>query len=137
MTDAPPHNARYERGWRTLTALNGGDRARVVEGLADLAPDLGRMIVEFGYGDVYARPGLAPRERQLTTIGALVTAGGCEPQLEVHLHVALNVGLTAREIVEAVMHCVPFCGFPRVLNAMAVVRTVFERRGVEIPLPEA
>ena len=121
---------RYERGWETLTRVNGGSAARVIDGLRDVAPDLGRQVVEFAYGDSYSRPNLRPEQRQLVTIGMLTAMGGCEPQLEVHLHVALNVGLTPDEIVEAIMHTAPYCGFPRALNAIAVARRVFEKKQV-------
>ena len=64
------------------------------------------------------------------TISVLTTLGGAEPQLAVHVNAALNVGLTAEEVVEALLHCLPYTGFPRVLNAMFVAKRVFEERGV-------
>lgn len=131
--DHPPQHAagaRYDRGWAALTEVNGGPTARVIDELREVAPDLARFVVEFAYGDVYDRPVLTRHQRQLVTIGMLATMGGCEPQLEVHVHVALNVGVSPDEIVETLLHAVPFCGFPRVINAMQVVRRVFERRGV-------
>jgi 4-carboxymuconolactone decarboxylase len=64
------------------------------------------------------------------TISALTTLGGAEPQLEVHVNAGLNVGLSAREIVEAILHCGPYTGFPRVLNAMFVAKRVFAQRQV-------
>lgn len=121
---------RLQRGWETLTRVNATGAPRVVAELDELAPDLARFVVEFGYGDCYERPTLEPRQRQLVTIGALVAMGGCEEQLAVHVAVALNVGVSPDEVVEAVMHALPYVGFPRTLNAIAVVRSVFERRGV-------
>jgi 4-carboxymuconolactone decarboxylase len=129
MTD----DTRHERGWAALTRLNGTDDPRVVRRVAELAPDLARMIVEVGYGDCHAeRPKdvLDERDRQLVTLGALAAMGGCEDQLAVHANVALNVGLTPDQIVEAVTHALPFVGFPRTLNAIEAVRGTFERRGV-------
>lgn len=121
---------RHRRGWDTLTAVSRTDDPQVVRRVAELAPDLARFIVEFGYGDVYSRATLEPQRRQLLTIAALASMGGCEPQLDVHVATALNVGVAPDEIVESVMHVLPFCGFPRALNALEVVRRVFERRGV-------
>jgi 4-carboxymuconolactone decarboxylase len=103
---------------------------RVIEALQDVSPDLGRYVVEFAFGEIYRRPGLDLRQRQLVTISALTTLGGAEPQLEVHVNAALNVGLTADEIVEAMLHCIPYVGFPRVLNAVFVAKRVFDERGV-------
>ena len=62
-------------------------------------------MVEFAYGDIYRRPALDLRQRQLVTISARTTLGGAEPQLEVRINAALNVGLTAQEVVEALLHC--------------------------------
>ncbi|MCW2922631.1 MAG: carboxymuconolactone decarboxylase [Thermoleophilia bacterium] len=126
-------STRGERGWATLTRVNGTDDPRVVRRLRELAPDVARHVVEFGYGDMYAdRPTdvLDERQRQLVTLGALAAMGGCEDQLAVHANVALEVGLTPDQVVEAITHALPYVGFPRTLNAMEAVRTVFERRGV-------
>jgi 4-carboxymuconolactone decarboxylase len=108
---------------------------KVIESLRDIAPDLGRYVVEFAFGEIYRRPGLDLRQRELVTIAALATLGGAEPQLEVHVNGALNVGLTPAEIVEAIIHCVPYTGFPRVLNAIFAAKRVFDERGVG-PLSE-
>jgi 4-carboxymuconolactone decarboxylase len=50
-------------------------------------------------------------------------------QLEVHINAGLNVGLSAPEVVEAILHCIPYTGFPRVLNAIFVAKRVFGERG--------
>lgn len=121
---------RYRRGWAALTRVNGTDAPGVVEQVAELAPAMARGIVEFAYGEHYARGTLEARERQLVTIGALAAMGGCEPQLRVHVNAALECGLTPDEVVEAIMHVVPFAGFPRAMNALRATRSVFERRGV-------
>jgi 4-carboxymuconolactone decarboxylase len=122
---------RFQRGWQRLIEVDAEGGERVIESLKDVAPDLGRYVVEFAYGDIYQRPALDLRQRQLVTITALTTLGGVEPQLEVHINAGLNVGLTAREIVEAILHCIPYTGFPRVLNAILVAKRVFEERDVD------
>jgi 4-carboxymuconolactone decarboxylase len=122
---------RFRRGWQRLIEVDAGGGERVVESIKDVAPDLGRYVVEFAYGDIYQRPVLDLRQRQLVTISALTTLGGAEPQLEVHINAGLNVGLTAREVVEAILHCIPYTGFPRVLNAIFVAKRVFEERDVD------
>lgn len=131
--DGEPTDERYARGWETLTRVNATDDPKVVRKVAELAPHLAHAIVAFGYGDTYgARPQeiLDAQQRQLVTLGALVALGGAEDQLVVHVNVALNVGLEPDQIVEAVSHALPFAGFPRAINALGVVRGVFERRGV-------
>lgn len=121
---------RYEQGWRKLMEVDGEGGQRVIDSFGDIAPDLGRYVVEFAFGDIYSRPGLDLKQRQLVTLAALTAQGGCEPQLNVHLNAALNVGLTPAEIVEALMHCIPYTGFPRVLNAVFTAKKVFQERGV-------
>jgi 4-carboxymuconolactone decarboxylase len=122
--------ARYDRGAAVLAAIDGEGGQRVVDALADIAPALAQHVVAHGFGDVYARPGLTPPQRQLVTLGALTALGGCEPQLEVHVNAALNVGLTTTEIVEALTHAAVYCGFPRALNAVFVAKRVFAERGL-------
>jgi 4-carboxymuconolactone decarboxylase len=121
---------RYERGLAVLDAVDGSAGRKVVASLHDIAPDLAHYVVVFGFGDVYARPGLQPKQRQLVTLGMLTALGGCEPQLEVHLNASLNVGLTPTEIVEALIHSAVYCGFPKALNAVFTAKRVFAERGV-------
>ncbi|WP_301172589.1 carboxymuconolactone decarboxylase family protein [Brevibacillus nitrificans] len=119
---------RYQRGWEKLMEIDGEGGEKVIESLQDIAPDLGRYIVEFAFGDIYSRGGLDLKQRQLVTLASLTTQGGCEPQLQVHINAALNVGLSHQEIVEAIAHCIPYTGFPRVLNAIFVAKRVFQER---------
>lgn len=116
---------RFTKGWSRLAEVDGEVGEAVVASLAEVAPDLGKYIVEFAFGDIYCRPGLNLQEREMITLASLLTQGGCEAQLEVHLNGALNVGLTPQTIVEVLLQCIPYTGFPRVLNAVAVAKRVF------------
>ena len=121
---------RYERGWAKLREIAGEQGERVIEGVKEVAPDLARYVVEFGYGDVYSRGGLALREQQIAAISALTALGGCEPQLEYHIRIALEGGVAPAEIVETIIHLAPFVGFARTLNAARSARRVFAARGI-------
>ena len=66
---------RYERGSRMLTAVDGPAGLAVVEGLAKSFPDFARYVLEFPFGDIYARNGLGLRERELATVAALCALG--------------------------------------------------------------
>jgi 4-carboxymuconolactone decarboxylase len=116
---------RYERGLALLRQVDQNGESRVIDGLADIAPDLGRYIVEFGFGDVYARPGLDLKSRQIATVAALTAMGTAEPQLRVHIAGALTVGCTREEIIEVILHMVLYAGFPAALNGINAARTVF------------
>lgn len=122
---------RYERGWSRLVEVAGEDSARrLIESLADVAPDIGRYIVEFLFGDVYTRDGLPLRDRQIAQIAMFTALGGCEPQLEFHVGAALNAGLSADEVVEVIIQVAPYTGFPRALNAVGAAGRVFQQRDV-------
>jgi 4-carboxymuconolactone decarboxylase len=90
--------------------------------------DLGRYMVEFPYGDIYSRDGLAVRDREIATSAMLTALGGREPQLRVHFAAALNVGLTPAELEEIIIHTVIFAGFPTAINAMNLLHTVLAER---------
>ncbi len=122
------NNERYERGLSKLSEIDGEAGRRVVESLADLAPDLGRYIVEFAFGDLYCRSGLDLRAREIATVAALTAMGTARPQLEVHLGAALNVGCTRDELVEVILQMAAYAGFPAALNGIAALRAVLAER---------
>jgi 4-carboxymuconolactone decarboxylase len=134
--DPEVEQVRYDRGAAVLAAIDGEAGQRVLDALADVAPALAHHVVAYGFGDVYARPGLVPQQRQLVTLGVLTALGGCEPQLEVHVNAALNVGLTPVEIVEALTHAAVYCGFPKALNAIFVAKRVLAERDL-LPVTSA
>ncbi|MFD1933155.1 carboxymuconolactone decarboxylase family protein [Nonomuraea mangrovi] len=119
---------RFENGLTMLRRIDGEAGQKVIDSLADISPELGHQVVAWAFGDIYTRPGLPLRDRQLVTLGALTALGGCEPQLEVHINAALNVGLTPQEIVEVLLHSAVYCGMPRALNATFVAKKVFAER---------
>lgn len=121
---------RYQAGLENLAKVDGKGGEAVIKALEAIAPDLGRFIIEFAFGDIYSREALTLRERELITISVLCAMGGCEPQLKVHIGGALNVGITPEKIVETFLQCVPYAGFPRVLNAVFAAKEVFAERNV-------
>ena len=125
---------RYARGLRQLEAVDGPRGLAVVEGLAAAFPDFATYLVEFPFGDIYSRPCLGLRERELIVVAALCALGSATPQLRVHLHAALHVGCTPAEIVETIMQMAVYAGFPAALNGLALAREVFEAEGIALPL---
>jgi 4-carboxymuconolactone decarboxylase len=117
---------RYTRGWEKLKEIDGEAGERVMESLQDIAPDLARYVIEFPFGDIYCRPGLDLKSREIATVAALTAMGTAAPQLKVHLHAALNVGCTRREIVEVIMQMAVYAGFPAALNGMFAAKEVFQ-----------
>ena len=118
---------RYERGWEKLKEVDGEVGEQVIASLKDIAPDLGRYVSEFPFGDIYSRPGLDLKSRQIATVAALTALGNAQPQLRVHIHGALNVGCTREEVVEVIMQMAVYAGFPAALNGIFAAKEVFRR----------
>lgn len=119
---------RYARGWDKLTEIDGDAGERVIAALAPIAPDFARMVIEFPFGEIYSRPQLDLKSREIATIAALAALGNAQPQLKVHIEAALNVGCTRDEIVEVFMQMAVYAGFPAALNALFAAHEVFRQR---------
>lgn len=119
-------------GKETLARVTGANGAKVVDSLQDIAPELGRWIIEFGYGEVVSRPQLDLRTRELATVAALTALGTAQPQLRAHINGALNVGCKPEEIVEVIMQMAVYAGFPASLNGITQAKEAFAERGVKV-----
>lgn len=103
---------RLEQGIKNLQEIDGEAGERVIESLETIAPNVGRYILEFAFGDIYNSDTLSFREREIVTITSLLTQGDTKNQLMVHINGSLNVGITEEEIIEIFTHCIPYVGFP-------------------------
>jgi 4-carboxymuconolactone decarboxylase len=119
---------RYQRGWEKLKEVDGEAGERVIDSLKDIAPDFARYLIEFPFGDIYSRPGLDLKSREVAVVAALTALGNATPQLKVHIHGALNVGCSRQEIVEVVMQMAVYAGFPAALNGLFAAKEVFKER---------
>lgn len=119
---------RYKRGWEKLKEIDGEAGELVIDSLKDIAPDFARYVIEFGFGDIYSRPGLNLKSREIAVVAALTALGTATPQLKVHIHGALNVGCARQEIVEVIMQMAVYAGFPAALNGLFAAKEVFNER---------
>jgi 4-carboxymuconolactone decarboxylase len=132
---------RYQRGLDRMLELVGTpqentfDHVKLVESYKELDADLSDYIISFAFGDIYSRKSLTRQEQTMVTISTLV-ALGTEPQLKLHINVGFNVGLTQEKIVGALIQCIPYVGFPRVLNGLTLLKQVMAERGLS-PKTEA
>jgi 4-carboxymuconolactone decarboxylase len=94
--------------------------------LGDIAPKFAELTDEVLFGDVWARPGLSPRDRSLTTVSALVAMNRPD-QLRAHLQRALDNGLTRDELIEAITQLAFYAGWPSAVTAVGVAREVFQK----------
>lgn len=118
-------SARYVQGWKKLREIDGAAGEKVVESLADIAPDFARLLIEFPFGDIYSRDGLDLKSREIGVVAALTAMGNAAPQLKVHIHGALNVGCSREEVIEIIMQMAVYAGFPAALNGIFAAKEVF------------
>jgi 4-carboxymuconolactone decarboxylase len=126
-----PDPDRFQSGLARLREIDGEAGQRVLDSLQDIAPELARYTIEFPFGDIYRRPGLDLRSREMVTVAALAALGTAQPQLKVHIHGALNVGCTRTEVVEILIQMAVYAGFPAALNGMFAAKEVFRERDAE------
>ncbi|UYZ85487.1 carboxymuconolactone decarboxylase family protein [Entomomonas sp. E2T0] len=110
--------------------IDGSAGEKVVASLKDIAPDFSNYLLEYPFGDIYARPNLDLRSREIATIAALTAMGNAQPQLKVHIEAALNVGVKPEEIIEVMMQMSVYAGFPAALNGLNVTKQVFQERQI-------
>ncbi|MDR3006234.1 MAG: carboxymuconolactone decarboxylase family protein [Acidovorax sp.] len=116
---------RYQRGLEKLREIDGEAGERVLRSLEDIAPDFARYLIEFPFGDIYSRPGLDLKSREIAVVAALTALGNATPQLKVHIQAAINVGVGRTEIVETIMQMAVYAGFPAALNGLFAAKEVF------------
>jgi 4-carboxymuconolactone decarboxylase len=125
----PPEDVSLEeldrRGAAFMASLHG---SRATQGYA--SPDnpvtgqLYSAAIRYGYGEIWARPGLEPRERALVAVAAF-TALRLPEQVGKFGQSALNLGLTKVQVIEAIIQTAPLTGFPPALNALGAVSGAF------------
>ena len=123
-------NDRYKRGLAKLAEMDPQVAQRVADSLADVAPDFARYVVEFPFGDIFSRPGLDLRTRELITIAALTAIGHAQPQLKGHIQLAIKAGCSREEITETIMQMAVYAGFPAALNGLFLARAVFSEEEI-------
>lgn len=129
---AESDETRYAVGAEVYAALDAEALANIRRAFDDMAPDLADTTFRI-FGDVFARPGLDLRRRQIATVAALAAMGGADPQLRFHINAALNVGVRRDEIVEIMMLLQLHAGMPAAYNGLVAAKAVFEQAGERAP----
>ena len=111
-----------------LSEAAEADRAsRVAAQFGDVAPGVVQNTTDVLFRDLWLRPGLAPRDRSLVTVSALVATGQVA-QITYHLNRAMDNGLTQAEAAEVFAHLAFYVGWPNVMSALPVAKDVLEKR---------
>ena len=100
----------------------------VVQQFGKVSPGLVQNTTDVLFRDLWLRPDLAPRDRSLVTVSALI-ASGQSAQITYHLNRAMDNGLTPEEAGEVVTHLAFYSGWPNAFSALPVVKDVIEKRG--------
>jgi len=103
------------------SAYTPEDAAHMAQ-LAQFCPD---YVENVRKADVWARPVLAPREKELVVLASLITQGGVEEEVRQHVHTAQARGLEREEIMEIVILLAAYVGVPRTLNALALLQRMW------------
>ena len=119
---------RYERGRKLFEEISPGASDQIAERLKDIAPDFIRYLNEFVFGDIFSRPGLDVKSRQIVIVAVLTCLGYARRQLKAHIHNSLNVGWTRQEIIEVIIQMAVYGGFPAALNGFDAAKEVFQER---------
>jgi len=123
---------RMEEGEKTGRDLLGDKWDKLLEALSSQNQDIAKYIVEWGYGEVYNRPHLPWKEREIVALTSLAIQG-LKPQLKTHVIAALNAGLSKDEIMETFIHLALFSGFPTALFGIQTAKEVFDEGAAKKP----
>jgi len=116
---------RYKRGLKHFKEITGEVGEKFIQNLEEISKDFSRYLIEFPYGDIYNRPGLDVRTRELVTLSSLAALGYAEPQVKAHIKVALSTGVTREEVLEVFIQTSVYAGFPAAINALLAAKEVF------------
>lgn len=118
-------NNRYEKGSQIQQKFFGEE---TIKQMNENAPDdqkhFNKYLEGYCFGDFYTRCGLSESDRELITFSILASLGGCENQLRGHTAGNLSVGNDKSVLINAVTMLMPFIGFPRTLNTLAIINEI-------------
>lgn len=113
---------RHEKGLEIQKRYFGTD---MIQSMIDNAPEgqerFNDFLAGYCFGDFYTRDALSDQDRELITFCILATLGGCENQLRGHVLGNFNVGNDKEVLIDALTILLPYIGFPRTLNALAII----------------
>ena len=122
---------RHKHALNKLGQIDSEAAKKLMDSMQDISPDLARYAIDFPFGEIFTRPGLDLKSRELINVAALTALGNAAPQLKFHINGALNVGCSRIEIIETIIQMDIYSGFPSALNGMMSAKEVFEMQDSE------
>ena len=120
----PKGVSRYALGAQTLNTLHANQVENLESTFKDISPDLARLVIEYGFADIFSRPALDSKHREMATIAALTAMGTAPSQLKFHIKAALHIGVSQVEIREIMILMSVYCGFPAAINGTLALKEV-------------
>ncbi|WP_422348985.1 carboxymuconolactone decarboxylase family protein [Flagellimonas sp.] len=120
-------NESYLLGVANLKKIDRDVGEEVIENLSEISPELSQMIVSYVFGEIYERPTIDLRTKEIAIVSSLIALDK-KPQLKVHLNAALNVGLSISELHEIIIQMSVYCGFPSAVEAAKTYKEVLDQR---------
>ncbi|WP_026886002.1 carboxymuconolactone decarboxylase family protein [Clostridium beijerinckii] len=120
-------NKDYENGINMLKQMTDENGEQMINSVGEIFPDFLDKMISFGFGQIYARPNLDLKTREVVTITALITQGAFE-QLDFHIKGALKAGLKQEEILEIILQCAAYVGFPKACSALGIAGKIFAEK---------
>lgn len=117
---------KHDIGKQRIKEIIGDKAEGLIKTFEEISPDFAKYIVEFGYGDIYARPNFSDKYRELAAVACLIGQGNTGVPLKAHINGMLNVGWAKQDIIELFIFLIGYTGFPACVDAMLTLKQVFE-----------
>ena len=125
-------DTKLEHGLKVFGELMGTERVAAMRSSAEsrtFGADITKMALNYAFADTWGREGLERKQRSLLTIGVLIASKQIL-ELKNHVRIGVRNGLTAREFEEALIHCIPYVGFPAIASATTAVLETLRELGI-------
>ncbi len=118
-------NTRFNLGV-DVQATIFGQKMRDIANLGNKMPRESYYLASNCFGDYYTRTGLALKTREMLTLAILINLG-VEPQIKAHIFGNQSIGNSKEYIMEVAFGCLPYCGYPKLLNSLNYITEEFEK----------
>jgi len=124
--------SKQDIGKQRIKEIIGDKAAGLIKMFEEISPDFTKYIIEFGYGDIYARPDFSDKYRELAAVACLIGQGNTNVPLKAHLKGMLNVGWRKQDIIELIIFLIGYVGFPACVDAMLVFGQIIEEEKTDV-----
>lgn len=114
------------RGLKRMEDILGPRAEEIRDSFAAISPDFARCIENYAYGELFGRPGLSDKTREVALVSALIARGTTGLPLRTHLQAMRRVGWTKEEIYEVIIFLTGVVGFPNCVEAIVVANDVLK-----------